>query len=210
MEKPILATNIDGFLIDHKAFIEPHKAWFEKAIKITNDESLRKWIGHENYFLGVNDAMKKIMPKGTKKQQTFQARRWYQEAVIDYIGNNPEVINNKLKKYLIDLKQKFKLALITSNTKTYVGKILSVSGLENIYDIIHASETEHEPSKENLFESFNKKYGKPKYYIASRNKEPFELCKKFGIYCIYFSQGEVDTDLENISDKTIRNFDELK
>ena len=53
MEKPILATNLDGFLIKHEAFVEPHKAWFDRAIKKTGDTSLEEWKGSKEYFKGV-------------------------------------------------------------------------------------------------------------------------------------------------------------
>ncbi len=95
MEKPILATNIDGLLLDHKVFTEPHKAWFERAIKKTKDNSLKRWIEKDNYFLGVNEAMEKILPNATKEKRTEQARKGYQEDVIKYIKAHP----NKIKKY---------------------------------------------------------------------------------------------------------------
>lgn len=85
MEKPILTTNIDGLLLEHDIFFEPHKDWFKRAIEKTRDNSLEKWIGKEDYFLGVNEAMKKIMPDSSKEEQTAQARKWYQKDVINYI-----------------------------------------------------------------------------------------------------------------------------
>ncbi len=74
MEKPILATNIDGFLIKHEAFIEPHRVWFDRAILLTKDSSLNQWKGHPEYFKGVNLAMEKIMPTASKEKRTSQAR----------------------------------------------------------------------------------------------------------------------------------------
>ena len=71
MGKQIIATNIDGLLIEHEAFIEPHKDWFKRAIEKTGDSSLEKWIGKENYFLGVNEAMEKIMPKASATSMLF-------------------------------------------------------------------------------------------------------------------------------------------
>jgi hypothetical protein len=75
MGKPILATNIDGLLIRHEAFIEPHKAWFDRAIKKTGDKSLGEWKGRTDYFLGVDKAMEKLMPKASKEERTEQARK---------------------------------------------------------------------------------------------------------------------------------------
>ena len=74
MENSILATNLDGFLIDHSAFIEPHRIWFDRAILLTKDNSLQKWKNKKDYFIGVNEVMKKIMPSASKKEQTKKAR----------------------------------------------------------------------------------------------------------------------------------------
>jgi len=74
MEKLIIATNIDGLLLEHETFIEPHKYWFDRAIQKTGDNSLENWKGKEDYFKGVNIAMEKLMPKATAEQRTLQAR----------------------------------------------------------------------------------------------------------------------------------------
>ena len=210
MEKPILATNIDGFLIDHSAFIEPHRIWFDRAILLTKDESLKKWKGHPEYFKGVNEAMEKILPEASKEQRTAQARKWYQEDVIYYISIHPEVIKKNLIESLKKLKQKFTLALITSNTEEYIDKILEVSNLKGIYDIMHASKSEEEPSKQRLFQGFKEKYGEPKYYIASRSKEAVEECKKIGSICIYFAPNEINPEIKSIASKTITSQTELE
>lgn len=209
MEKPILATNIDGLLIKHEAFTEPHKSWFDKAIKLTKDKTLEKYKGIPNYFEGVNIAMEKIMPNATKEQRTLQARIWYQEAIIEYIKQHPEVINKKVIASLKKIKSKFKLALITTNTKEYISKILEVANLNNIYEIVFATSAEQEPSKEELFKNFVEKYGKPKYYLASRSKDGFEECKKLGISSIYLKLEDFNEELSSIANKTIR-LDELE
>ena len=166
MEKPIIVTNLDGLLIEHEAFIEPHKAWFDRAIKKTGDSSLENWKGKENYFKGVNIAMEKIMPDATSEQRTAQARKWYQKDVVKYIQAYPEVIKKDNVKKLKNLKSKYKLILITTNTQDYINKILEVSNLQEIYEEIIASKTEKEPSKEELINELTKNYGKPKYYIT--------------------------------------------
>ncbi|MBU1855159.1 MAG: HAD hydrolase-like protein, partial [Nanoarchaeota archaeon] len=151
MEKPLLATNIDGFLIDHSAFIEPHRIWFDRIILLTKDEGFNKWKGHPNYFQGVNESMEKIMPDASKEERTKKARDWYQEDVAHYIQIHPEVVNQKLAKVLKRLKEKFTLALITTNTEEHINKILKASNLYGIYDIIHASSSEEEPDKTKVF-----------------------------------------------------------
>lgn len=171
MEKPIIATNIDNLLIEHKAFIEPHKAWFERAIKKTKDNSLKKWMGRKDYFIGVNEAMEKILPNVSKEKRTYQARKWYQEDVVNYIKSHPEVVKKDIAKKLISLKEKYKLILITSNSKDYINDILKNSKLQNIYDGIIASKTEEEPDKSKLITKLINKYGKPVHYITGKPED---------------------------------------
>jgi len=210
MEKPILATNIDGFLINHSAFIEPHRIWFDRVILLTKDNSFNKWKTSKNYFEGVNLAMEKLMPDATKEERTQKARGWYQEDVIHYIKLHPEVVNRQLAESLKKLKEKFTLALITTNTKDYIEKILKTANLEGIYKIIHASETSEEPSKSKIFQEFRKKYGEPKYYMTSRSKEAFEECTKLEILSIYFSQKEIDSEIKKLASRTITNIEGLR
>ncbi len=185
MEKPIITTNIDGLTIDHSAFIEPHKYWFERAINKTKDNSLKRWIGKEDYFLGVNEAMKKILPNATKEERTSQARKWYQEDVIKYISIHPEVVKKDITKRLLSLKDKYKLILLTTNTKDYIYDLLKVSKLENIYDKIIASETEEEPDKKILLDKLIKKYGKPAYYLTGKIEKINSHFQELGIKVIY-------------------------
>lgn len=171
MEKLILATNIDELLIEHKAFVEPHKDWFERAIKKTKDNSLRRWMGREDYFIGVNEAMEKILPNASKEERTRTARKWYQEDVIKYIKSHPEVVKRDIADKLVSIKDKYRIILLTTNTKDYINQILKVSKLEKIYDNIIASKTEEEPNKEKLVNELIKKYGKPTYYLTGKLEE---------------------------------------
>jgi len=193
MEKPILATGIDGLLIKHKTFVEPHRKWFKRAIKKTGDNSLKEWIGKENYFPGVNKAMEKIMPSASKEERTRKARGWYQEDVIAYIKSHPEVVKKNVANKLISLKKKYRLILITTNTKDYINKILKVSRLNNIYDNIIASKTEEEPNKERLIEELINKYGKPKCYLTGKPEDSInKTLEKLGIKVLGIE------DIENI------------
>lgn len=209
-EKPILATNIDDFLISHEAFIEPHRIWFDRVILLTKDDSYNKWKGHPEYFKGVNQAMEKIMPNASKEERTKKARDWYQEDVVYYISIHPEIINHNLAESLKKLKQRFRLALITTNTEEYVNKILETANLQGIYDIVYASKSEEEPNKSKVAEEFKEKYGQPKYYIASRSKEAFEEFPKIGTICIYFAPDEINPEIKEIANKTITQYQELE
>ena len=208
--KPIISTNIDGFLIKHQAFIKPHEAWFDRAIEKTGDKSLEKWKGAKDYFKGVDIAMEKIMPNASSEERTKQARTWFQKDVIQYIKDHPEVVFKNVANTLIKLKQKFTLALITTNTKEHINQILEAAGLTNIYDIILASSSSEKPSKANIFHEFKEKYGVPKYYFASRSKKAFEQCLKLGSLCIYTAWDELNPEVQGLANQTIRNWVEME
>jgi len=168
MEKSILVTNVDGLLFTHETFIEPHRSWFKRAIEKTGDDSLNKWIGKKDYFLGVNEAMKKLMPNATEKERTTQAREWYQKAVVNYIKSHPETVKREIAQKLISLKDKYKIILVTTNTQDYIGAILKTAQLEGVYEDIIASKIEEEPNKEDLIKELIKRHGKPKYYLTGK------------------------------------------
>ena len=171
MKKPLIVTNIDNLLIKHKAFVEPHKAWFDKAIKKTGDKSLSKWKKREDYFLGVNEAMDKLMPHATKKQKTAKAREWYQTEVIRYIQYHPGSVNRKIARRLETLKEDYTIVLLTTNTEDYINKILRSAELTHVYNGIIATKTSEEPNKADLIKKLVKKYGKPTYYLTGK-REP--------------------------------------
>ncbi len=185
MKKPILATNLDDLLIDHVSFVEPHKAWFDRAIKKTGDKTLSKWKGKKDYFPGVIQAMKQILPDASPQQRTIQARMWYHEDVIRYIKEHSENINQSVASKLRKLKSKYTLALITTTAQNYIGDILEASKLDDIYEIIVASRTDEEPYKPNLVERFIKEHGIPKYYISGKSSdEVIDLLKAKGVKII--------------------------
>ncbi len=185
MKKPILATNIDNLLIAHEAFVEPHKAWFDRAIKKTGNKSLSKWKGAEPYWPGVDEAMKQLMPNASQEKRNAQARTWYQKDVITYIQKHPEVVINPIASKLKKLKGKYRLALITTNTQNYINRILEVANLDGIYDIIVASQTNEEPQKSELVSKIIQEYGIPRYYLSGK-PEPkiIELLKEKGVKII--------------------------
>lgn len=210
MKKPILATNIDGLLIKHEAFIEPHKAWFDRAIKLTRDKSLEQWKGRKDYFKGVDIAMEKILPDKSPDERTSQARRWYQEDVVKYIREHPESVYTNAAQALKRLKPRFTLALVTTNAQEYIGQILEAARLNDIYYIIFAIPETEKPDKASLFDRFTKEHGNPKFYIAARSKESFEECLKLGSFCIYASWDDFDQELASLAKKTIKSPSELE
>ena len=102
----------------------------------------------------------------------------YQEEVIKYIQDNPNCVDKLIAKRLEQLKIRYKLILMTSNTEKHIEKILSAAGLKGLYDEIIASETEQEPKKADLINDLIEKYGKPEYYLTGKEDEETNLILK--------------------------------
>ncbi len=211
-EKPILATNMDGFLIKHEAFWgAPHRMGFDRLILLTKDPSLKRWVGKADYFTGVDEAMKKIMPNATDEERTAQVRKWYQEDVVFYIKENPQAVFKEAVERLKELKktEKYTLALVTTNSKEYVNEILEAANLQGVYDIIFAINLSDKPKKESLYKKFIKEYGKPLVYIAGKNGETFDKMLNLGIITVYVTWDKFEEDVAKKADKIANSPEEL-
>lgn len=207
MEKPIIATNLVGLFIKREAWDKAHILWYENAAKTLNDNSVLKWIGREDYFKGVDEVMQRLYPKLNDEQRTIKARQMYFDSVIENINKNPGFKNQESIEYFLSLKTKYRLALITSNTKQALEKILSATKLSKLFDIIEASEESEKDDKTAVFGRFIKKYGKPLIYIGGSKKESYDYCKEKGIPTIFMNLKN-EEELEGI--ESVHNLEELK
>jgi len=204
--KPIIATTLSGLFIKTTPWKEAHKKWFEQIIKETGDDSFRQWINREDYFEGVNLAMTRIMPDASKEERTKEARKRFMQAVVGCIKENKGPVNKDVADFFISLKEKYSLALITTNTKDFINKILDMTKLSNLFDIIEASESSEEDDKAAVFERFIKKYGKPLIYIGGDRKDSYDFCKQRNILCAF-------ANLEGAEDmgvKTAHNLEDIR
>lgn len=207
MKKPIIATNLVGLFIKREAWDNAHKIWYEDAAKKLNDNSVLKWVGRKDYFKGVDEVMQRLYPKLNDEQRTIKARQMYFDSVIENINKNPSLKNQENVEYFNSLKIKYRLALITSNTKHALEKILSATELSSLFDIIEASEESEKDDKTAVFDRFIKKYGKPLIYIGGSKKESYDYCKEKGIPMI-FMNFENEEELEGT--ESVNSLEELK
>lgn len=185
MEKLIIATTLSGLFIKQEPWDKAHIIWYENAAKKLRDESVKKWIKEPDYFKGVDDVMKRLYPKLSDKERTIKARETFFDSVLQYIKENPEVKNKETINYFNSIKKDYRLALVTTNTKSALERILSITGLEDFFDIIETSKESEKDDKEIVFERFIKKYGKPALYIGGNKKETQNYCKRKKINSIF-------------------------
>ena len=207
MEKPIVAATLSGLFLKHEPWDKAHVLWYKKAAEKLNDESVNKWANRSDYFKGVDEVMKRIYPKLSDDERTIKARETFFDSVCDYVRKYPEARNNGIINYFNSLKKSYRIALITTNTKSALERILSSASLTDFFDIIEASMPDEKDDKRIVFERFIKKYGKPLIYIGGNRKDSFDYCGEKGIPCI-FANFEKQPDIEGV--ESAHNLEELK
>lgn len=206
--KPIVATTLKGLFIQPGAWDLAHHLWFEEAARQLGDNSVLRWIDHPDYFIkGVDDVMRRLQPGiDNERERTSMARRTYFDSVIKYIETH-SVVNQKVVKYFKSLKKKVTLALITTNTKQALERILAASGLVGLFDLIETSDETEKDDKRAVFIRFLKKYGKPHLYVGGDRKDSYDFCKEKGIPAIY---ANFEGKPEILGVDTAHNLGELK
>lgn len=207
MKKQIIATTLSGLLLKSDPWDKAHELWFEERAEELNDQSILKWVERGDYFKGVDEVMKKLYPKLSDEKRTKRARELFFEAVIKYIEINPEVRNLEIIKYFDSLKDKFRVALITTNTYEATQRILSTIGLIDFFDIVETSKIEEKDDKRVVFDRFIKKYGKPLLYIGGGRKDSYDYCKEKGIERVF---ANLDESEEISGVESVHNIEELK
>ncbi len=219
MEKPILATTLKGVLITHEPWENAHLIWYddrEKELKEKglSTEDIDKWrqLLKENpeeekkkYFDFVDGVMQKLYPDSSDEERTKIARGSYFESTIKYIKQNLEVINKDVINYFESLKDKYSLAIISTNTQSALERILKVANIKkDIFDIVEVSRPEEKDKKSDVFDRFTQKHGKPHLYVGA-GEEGIEYCKKNNINYIFVDfEGRID------SEETVKTLKELK
>ena len=205
--KPTIATSLSGVLIKSEPWKRAHFYWFELASQELKDPSVADYAKKDGYSQEVDKVMQRLMPELSERERTIAARERFFDAVCEYIVHNPQLVNNDVAEYLSSLKEKYRLALITTNTCKSLEKILSIPGLKGLFDIAESSRVDEKDDKAAVFDRFIQKNGKPYLYIGGERKDSYEYCQKNKIQPI-FANFEGADDLDNILN--VHSLTELK
>ncbi len=197
--KPILAFDLDGTIISSKAADEAHKQWFKVMGMLLGDSSVESLAGKRDYFPDVLNVMQRLTGLNlndsmNKDALVKYARNLYQMIYLAEIrkeGKNslfPDVLD-----MIIDLKQKCRVALITTAPEDMVLPALEILGIKKLFDYIYRSPINKEPSKYDLLNKFTSDVGKPSLYIGNEKKDA-EACKMLGIKFGLAKWGKYDED----------------
>jgi len=207
MPKPVIATTFSGLFIKSDPWKKAHMRWFEEAAATLKDPKIKEWIAKPDYFKGVDEVTAQLFPDLSPEEQTQKARQLFFESVLKYIEDNPNVINTEVIDYFKSLKETYDLALITTNTKDAIDKILILANMTDMFDIIETSLPEEKDDKKIVFDRFVQKNGKPTLYIGGDKKASFEYCLFNEIPCV-FANLEDDKEIENV--ESVHSVEELK
>ncbi|MFA5019626.1 MAG: HAD hydrolase-like protein [Candidatus Pacearchaeota archaeon] len=200
MPKPIIATTLSGLFVKNSPWDKAHVVWFHDASAKLKDDEVLNWIDKPNYFDGVDEVMNKLYPHLTNSDKTIKARETFFDSVCKYILQNPSVKNSDVITYFESIRRKYRIALITTNTKDATDKILKTLNMQRFFDIIECSKPEEKDNKRSVFDRFIEKYGKPEIYIGGGRRDSYDYCKEKGIKRVFanFESGEEIEDVKTI------------
>jgi phosphoglycolate phosphatase-like HAD superfamily hydrolase len=207
MDKPIIATTFSGLFLKHEPWNKAHIIWLKTASEKLKDPTIMNWANRPDYFNCVDGIMKRLYPDLDEKQRVVKAREMFFESVCEYIEQNPNVRNETVISYFNGLKNKYRLALITTNTSSALERILEISNLSGFFDIIETSLPEERDDKRAVFERFIRKYGKPLIYIGGSRKDSFDYCRENNIPAVF---ANLENEEESLGVESIRSLEELK
>ena len=200
--KPIIAVDLDGALLQSRPFNEAHKRWFYVMSVLLEDNAINEYANLDDYFSKVHEVMRRYLGNVDSETRVKFARNLFSMATIAEVTKGDLV--EDFVGYLRGLKEKYRLALITSAPDVSVEPILHKVGCSDLFDILYNSPMGKHPNKRELFEEFVREYGKPIFYIGNGDKDIISS-KELGIPAIsvnWVSQGEVkgDYDIQKVSE----------
>lgn len=201
MDKPIISMTLAGVLISKEPWKNAHKLWFKDMAARFNDNSLLEWIEREDYFNGVDIIMERLYPDLSEGERTKKARDLYFRYVYRYIMSHIQTVRHDLIDYVKELKNSYRLAIITTNTEIVTFKFLKMLKIENLFDLIICSKDHEKDDKKEVFNRLIKNHENPILYIGSDRKESLDFCKENNIKHLFVDfdtkkEGSIQTLIE--------------
>ena len=202
--KEFIVVDFNGALLSPRPFNETHKAWFQTMSVLLNDPSINNHAGKENYFEKVDEVMTLYLGNVNSETKTKFARQLFSMTLIAEIKK--EDLSQEFVEYLQGLKEKYKIALVTSAPSTSVEPILNKLGISDLFDVIIKSEENKRPKKQELIKEFIKKHKTPLFYVGFGDKD-LEFCKDLNIKTVSVNWF---TESKNKGDFNVNEVSELK
>ncbi|HIH32132.1 TPA: HAD hydrolase-like protein [Candidatus Woesearchaeota archaeon] len=205
MTKHALIIDLKGALLKPRPFDIAHKEWFRIMAELIKDYSINEFSFLPDYFVHVQEIMKKYLGDIDIKSRNAFARNIYAMAVVESI-KKWDVVDD-FAEFLRSIKKKYVIVLITTAPTAAVNGILEKTNCKDLFDLIIAGPMEDMPSKKELIELFIKKHAKPLFYIGHGDKD-IVTCKELGIKTIsvnWVEQGEFKGNFEANKVEDLKN-----
>ena len=187
MEKPIIAVSLTGVLVSSAPWKKAHEQGMKAhAENLGIDFST---INGEDYFNIVEKSLEKIWPDLTPEDRIKKRRKIYFEHVLGFLKSDFD-IKQEILDYFSSLKEKYILALVTTNNEKMTQEVLGLLGAGDLFDIVEFSEDDEKDDKEAVLKRLIEKQGKPIILVENKDKLK-EFCGEQGIKHVLF---DVDTD----------------
>ncbi len=170
MVKPIIATSLVGIFLSKEPWERAHLMWFEDAANKLDRIDIKDWgliyTQKTDYFNKIYEIMDLMHPTLSLQDKTLKAREMFFNYVIKYIKINQDIVKHDVAKYFRSLKDRYKIALVSSQTRKFIDEILLLTDLNDIFDIIECAEPSEQDDRQVVYERFENKHGKPLVYFS--------------------------------------------
>ncbi len=147
MSKKIVVVSLAGVLVSRRPWDEAHRIGMREHEEIVG----RKFEGG-NYWDFVRESLEK------SGMSVGERRGIYMTRVLE--GLKDSDVNRDVVEFLKGVKGKYKLVLLTTNTRAVTGEILKRMGCEGLFDDVFSSETEEADDKSTVLRRMLKDVGK--------------------------------------------------
>ncbi len=185
--KPIIVVGLVGVLVSSAPWKKAH----EQGMKV-HAENLGvdvSTIDGDNYFDIVEKSLEKIWPDLSAEERIKKRRDIYFEHVLNFLKSDFD-IKQEILDYFKSLKEKYTLALVTTNNEKMTNEVLGLLGAGNLFDIMEFSKEEEKDDKEVVLRRLIEEHGKPLVLIESKGKLK-DFCLQDNIKHIQF---DIDKD----------------
>lgn len=216
MTKPTIAVDFSGTLITEKPSEQAHYEWFEVMANLLKDKSILAYAKEKDYFPHVYKIMERFTGLDSKKEEDKKlmkkfARNLFQMSYFAAANKIKDwLLFQDYANYLRELKQKYRLVLVTTSPEDTISPILHLVKCEDIFDEIIKSPLTEEPNKEKLLKQLLERQDNLKVYLGN-SLEDGQACRKLRIPFILAMWDNADySEAKRLADFTAGSVEELR
>ncbi len=175
-DKKILGMSLFGIIKSNEPWRKAHEVGMRELSERAEMPELLEKVDSEDYFDYVEEALGRIDEyKDLEKNERIAKRRGeYFERVLGLIRKG-DYVDSDFVKMLNGMKDKFRLVLISTNTKGFIDEVLKLADAEGLFDEVIALDAEERDDKTAVFD----KAGKVDVFVGSEKSR--KVCEELEI-----------------------------